>query len=593
MQLNARAERAAGVAGGIVSFEGKVIATPAGGEQFWRDDDRMIYQVCTPTTCRVEQYHVRTRDKLTLLDHGCEHLAAGGGEWAVWFGGLDPLTRGITTSWGQRFPDAGLGPMGPDGALAIKVAYLSAGPWDIVRPDGSRSRLTDGDAGNITLHAGGLATWTDEHARAHGLGIPVTQPLSYPFYGLQSFRFGGQWWWFYADATGRLITHRMGETTGYLIVDGKGQTFGFDGVVIGNTLAVCWAERADEAPEVQRRASVILTGSQVELFPQTPPPEPLPPIPTPEPPTPTEPPKPVPPPAETFPPLKTTQRYWLHPNIDSDVPGAVMTTDLQGVDVFGLYGQWILDDARWNQIPTLKHLRAQGINLGLEWGVLKPGDYHGEAAQAKLPIGAERVLSKGHVVGYLTMDEPLTGTYQTYDANGKLIQLDAPLIPLEEAAFAIAKFVEKAREAMPGVKVCWAEAWPQIELETMRKCLLILDSWGCRLDGWHLDVDWHRAKKEGLNPFDMIRLAKVYADDYKAPLGVYLVGYPHTLDEDYYNEVVVMAEDLHAEAVWCVDHVLIQSWTARTGTDKQDLPANTGEYGLFNLFQHVKAEIFV
>jgi hypothetical protein len=298
---------------------------------------------------------------------------------------------------------------------------------------------------------------------------------------------------------------------------------------------------------------------------------------------------PPPPPPQDLP-LKAVERNWISPNINSDLPEALQA-DLSNVDVFGLPVQWFLEDERYTKLD-LTSLRRQGVNLAIEMGSIKPLDYHADKAQSDLERVAERVKAKGHQVSFLVMDEPLTATSLAYDAQGKLISLDKPIQPLEESAFAIAKFVQKARETMPGVKVIWAEAFPNIALETMRQCLMLLDSWGCRLDGWHLDIDWKRAKKEGVNPFDAIRLAKQYADDYKAQLGVYLTGYPHATDAEYYSEVVAMAKDLHAEAAYCIDHVLVESWAVRTGTNVQDLPANLGPSGLIALFNYIRTEIF-
>jgi hypothetical protein len=308
----------------------------------------------------------------------------------------------------------------------------------------------------------------------------------------------------------------------------------------------------------------------VPVPPEPPKPEP------PKPPDPKPPKPPMPTPVPPLPPLKTSERYWLHPNIDSDVPAAIHG-DLATVDVFGLYVQWILEDARYGQVDTLSGIRQQGVNLGIEMGSIKPGDWHAENAIRDLPTVAQRVLAKGHRVCYLTMDEPLTAAKQR------------PEQPFDESVFAVVKFVEAARAAMPGVKVVWAEACPEIDLETQRKFLMGLDSWGCHLDGWHIDMDWHRA---GTDAYDIIRTAKQYADDYKVPLGVYLVGYSHLTDDAYFSEVIVMATDLCSEASWCIDHVLVQAWAARTGTEKQDLPANFGEDGLFDLFGHVQEDIF-
>jgi hypothetical protein len=290
-----------------------------------------------------------------------------------------------------------------------------------------------------------------------------------------------------------------------------------------------------------------------------------------------------------LPPISTAERQWFGSNINSVDFLDVADADLSGIDVVSIYVQWILEDERYQKLLEsgfLSKLRAKGIPLAIEMGSLKPGDYHGENAQANLPIIAQRVVAGGHKVCHLVMDEPLTGVRLAYDANGNLITVP-PVQPLEESAFAIAKFVEKAREAMPGVNVGWAEAWPNVDLEEMRKCLMILDSWGCHLDGWHLDIDWKRAANEHKDANGTIAHAKHYADQYRTPLGVYFAGYPTNTDQEFQQGVLDIANGALPSRPY-IDHVLVQSWAVRKDTNKQDIPANLPEFGLLETQRKVR-----
>lgn len=349
------------------------------------------------------------------------------------------------------------------------------------------------------------------------------------------------------------VRRKLSSVCAYIVKPGYAEALWFDVSELGS------AELPLEHPE------------PVPPKPQEPPPQPEPP--KPEPP---KPPKPLPPPVETFPPLKTSSRYWLHPNIDSADLVAALHAPMTTVDIFGLYVQWVLEDERWAKIDTLKDIRRQGVNLCIEMSCIMEGDPHGEKAKTDLPVISQRILGKGHRVCYLALDEPIYKAQRFF-----------PGMPLEEAIFAIAKFVEEARHVMPGVRVGLIEPWPAVDLETQRKVLMGLDSWGCQLDFWHLDCDHHAQ-----SPHATIQKAKQYADDYKLPLGVKFAGYPHQTDQEYVDDVVAYADEVHANEAWAVDNICIQSWATRGEGGPQDIPANLTPWGLFDLFLHVQSDIF-
>jgi len=283
--------------------------------------------------------------------------------------------------------------------------------------------------------------------------------------------------------------------------------------------------------------------------------------------------------------LRTAERYWFGSNIDAK---DILQSETADCDVYNLYVQWIVEDHRYELLKAnglLKRLRALGTPLCLEMGSVKPGDYHAEAAIASLPTIHERVLALGHRISYIKQDEPITATYQAYDANGNLIHRDQPIQPLEETSFAMCKFKEAAQNVISGVVVGWIEAWPHNDLETIRRCWMQQDSWGNPARFLHLDVDWHA----GSNWSATIALAKKYADDYKAPLGVYFAGYPHATDHEYQQDVLTLAHNClqnHSD----IDHICVQSWATRGEHGPQDIPNNVGQYGLIETLAMVKEE---
>lgn len=125
----------------------------AEGRVDWFDNTRTIFQDCTSGHCII-----RLSDGTLIADHAANKVVGGGGKWAAW---LDHI-EGVFDFAGRNFPGSGLGPMGPNGEYALKLQHHSFGPWDVVEPDGSRWRLTDGDAKAIQLLGNRRAIWIED-----------------------------------------------------------------------------------------------------------------------------------------------------------------------------------------------------------------------------------------------------------------------------------------------------------------------------------------------------------------------------------------------------------------------------------------------
>jgi hypothetical protein len=290
MKLNSRGERCGGVGGTTVTYEGRPIASPAGGAN-WMDDDHIVYQVCDAAGCRVERYNVRTGAKdvpeaFTVpspdgkrIPFGANFIEAGGGLAAVWFGTSDPNSAGITLSDGRRFPIAGLGTVSPDGAVAIKDDYQSSGPWHVHERDGSSWLLSAGDAFAINLLGSrralfaGPAGWT-------GINIPTPKVLPGPAWWMRAIEIAGEWWVLYQHEDGSLVLHPFTSTLGYRLAPAGSLTYRPDIVVLHDKLVrVVWASREDEGTDVQHVVDHDITTIRVELatpvvVPPPPPPPP-------------------------------------------------------------------------------------------------------------------------------------------------------------------------------------------------------------------------------------------------------------------------------------------------------------------------------
>lgn len=282
ISLNTRGEVAQGIGGNVAAIDDRVIATNAGGTS-WVDSDHVIYQQCD-TACRLWVYSTQTKTAQIVAESGANSLTAGGGSWAAWLNG-----RGVFTSDTRAFVSAGLGPMSPDGALAIKIDYYGAGPWDVVEKDGSRWRLTNGDAWDIDLLGAHVASFHDA-VGVHAVNLPQPQVLPGTVWWFRTIVVNGQPWALYQSeaASGRLVLHPFDSFVGYSVSNG-GSSYRPDGVVLNpSTVRIAYAVREDEGPGTVVVDDVNLNAARVDvrsfLTPVTPPPVHVPTTPEPPPP---------------------------------------------------------------------------------------------------------------------------------------------------------------------------------------------------------------------------------------------------------------------------------------------------------------------
>lgn len=143
----------------------------------WYDQERFVYQDCSTGVCKIV-----LSDGTVEARHAANMVTGNPSAsfWAAWLN----RDEGAFDQDGRSFPLAGLGPMGPDGAYPIKVDYWSYGPWDVIERDGSRWRLTEGDADSIQLLGGRRAIWTEGGRLRSTPGLTIVgdpgAPLNWP-----------------------------------------------------------------------------------------------------------------------------------------------------------------------------------------------------------------------------------------------------------------------------------------------------------------------------------------------------------------------------------------------------------------------------
>lgn len=278
-RLNSRGDWCTGIAGagayiGTVDAAGRLVpwhSWPAGtaGGHAWVDDETVITQrydgVGGVEQPRVVAWSTRTRQESLIRNHGASAAAGGGGVWAVFF------RNGVTTSTGLALPEAGLGPVGPDGAVAIKTRYHSYGPWMVHERDGSAWQLTAGDAHTIQLLGQGRGCWIED-GQPRAVGVPVPQPITRPFWWLRMVETPEGWWCLYQAEDGRLLLHPATDTVGYEVAPVGSLTYAPDVVRLPTgKLRVIWAVSQGEPEWDLRVRDLDLSAPRVRLVPITPP----------------------------------------------------------------------------------------------------------------------------------------------------------------------------------------------------------------------------------------------------------------------------------------------------------------------------------
>jgi hypothetical protein len=281
-------------------------------------------------------------------------------------------------------------------------------------------------------------------------------------------------------------------------------------------------------------------------------------------------PSPEPPPGPS--PMRDN-RYWFQPNVRSNILDLFTRLDILGnVGVFEFAVQNIDGNpaAGPNSFDALvgvdafKKLRDQGIALSIGMGVVKEWDPTGEANLRFIDEFMDKIRRAGGELAYLSMDEPMT-------ANKDYLHQ-----PIEAIADITAKFIRKAQGL--GLKVAWDEAWPHVTLEEMRDFLDLLDAvHGAPPNYIHYDMD---------HKLQMPTAADVQAiADFRTDLawksGVILAGYKHATDEEYRQDVLAWAQQLHALGM-PMDHVCVMSWV-----DGFEQPRNETHIQLLNQVKEI------
>jgi hypothetical protein len=246
--INGQRQVGHGVGGGNASIDNQPKVVP-GGWAGWIDDDNCyvangadgwIESIFTQSTGQVRR--AITDPANPRFGAGINSGFSGGGVWAGWAGYQPPdPRRGLATSTGLHFPDAGLLGVGPDGALGFKPSYQSLGPTMVLelagqqrvaaaggspealaalegelRADGLYWQLSGGSAGDLCLLGQQRAIW-QEGNRIHVFNL--TQPLQLGAAGWpKAYLCAGRWWLSYWSDVAGIILHPFDELNGVTVV---------------------------------------------------------------------------------------------------------------------------------------------------------------------------------------------------------------------------------------------------------------------------------------------------------------------------------------------------------------------------------------
>jgi hypothetical protein len=249
--INSRRDVGHGVGGGNASINN--VKFSAGGWAGWISDDEAFFAngddgwVAAIYDQRTKQARRAVEDpSAPQYGAGMNTGYAGGSVWAGWLGSQN-AQRGLFTSTGLHFPDAGLVAVGPTGELGFKPDYQSFGPVMVLEKAGqlrvagySAPGVAPGSAAALAalepqlraeglywqlsalsgydyqLLGGGRAIW-QYGQRIQVAGLP--QPLQLgAAYGPRAHEIDGRWWVSYFSTVGGIILHPFDELVGYTVV---------------------------------------------------------------------------------------------------------------------------------------------------------------------------------------------------------------------------------------------------------------------------------------------------------------------------------------------------------------------------------------
>lgn len=242
-----------------------MISVPTGaGERAWIDNKNAVFQRFDGdgVNGRLQKIDVTTSLE-SRVGGPITTVRGGGGVWAAFLS--DNGVTGVFSSTGLSLPPAGLGDVGPDGAIALAASYQDDGPWYVHEKDGSEWSLTNNSALNIQLLGSHRAFWT-EAGEPFVTGVPLPAPISRPFWFPRMIEAQGKWWILYQEsADNRLVIHPVDSTAGYVIASGQ-DIFNPHVIILSNGKArVIWSTNLGETPDAIHLKDVDLTAATVDL----------------------------------------------------------------------------------------------------------------------------------------------------------------------------------------------------------------------------------------------------------------------------------------------------------------------------------------
>ena len=173
-------------------------------------------------------------------------------------------------------------------------------------------------------------------------------------------------------------------------------------------------------------------------------------------------------------------------------PDALWRSTARRVQVFKLYGEWVLSAATDGQLKqVVADLRRRGISVGVEGGPLKAnGCGAGVEGFTRLQWAriAGRIKAAGGTIDYIDMDEPY---YFAHFYDGP----QACHWSADTVAHEIGPFIKELREQFPNVVIGDAEALTgQADAGAYRAWIdTFKEINGFTLPFLHMDVDWRRS----------------------------------------------------------------------------------------------------
>ncbi len=253
-------------------------------------------------------------------------------------------------------------------------------------------------------------------------------------------------------------------------------------------------------------------------------------------------------------------------------PGAAWAEAASHIQVFKLYGEWVVYDATDAQLQqVVAELRRRNLALAVEAGPLTPTAACGQGIESFAGIDegrliARRIRAAGGAIQLLALDEPLFFAH-FYDGDGACNWTP------EAIAQRVDAYIRAMRSEFPGVIVGDTEplAGSSHASDYIAWLTIFRTVAGYDLGFLHIDVDWGRPQWA-----EEVKAIEDFGSAHGIPIGLIYTGNPgDPSDEAWLAAAGERVKTYELETGGRPAHVVFQSWNDHPDRVLPESEANT------------------